>query len=145
MSFVTELPPVVVDASVSVALLAEERADVERHWSGWSQDGRMLLAPAMHWSEVGNILLKRKRMTPAQGAVLMGGLQRAGLEIADRGLPGVCFALELAARHRLSVYDATYLWLAIDIDGELATLDADLARAAEAEGVPLALPLWEPS
>ena len=40
----------------------------------------------------------------------------------------------------LSVYDATYLWLAIDIDGELATYDADLARAAEAEGVPLAIP-----
>jgi predicted nucleic acid-binding protein len=98
----------------------------------------------MHWSEVGNILLKRKRMTPAQGAVLMGGLQRVGLEIADRGLPGVCFALELAARHGLSVYDATYLYLAIDIDGELATLDGDLAKAAVAEGVALAFPLAQP-
>ncbi len=41
-----------------------------------------------------------------------------------------------ADRHRLSVYDATYLWLAIDVDGELATFDRDLARAAAAEGVP---------
>ena len=48
-------------------------------------------------------------------------------------------ALALAERHRLSVYDATYLWLAIDVDGELATFDRDLARAAAAEGVPLAL------
>jgi predicted nucleic acid-binding protein len=53
-------------------------------------------------------------------------------------------ALVLADRHRLSVYDATYLWLAIDIDAELATFDADLARAAVAEGVALALPLAEP-
>ena len=45
----------------------------------------------------------------------------------------------LAERHRLSVYDASYLWLAIDVDGELATHDRDLARAALAEGVALAL------
>lgn len=45
----------------------------------------------------------------------------------------------LAERHRLSVDDASYLWLAIDVDGELATLDRDLARAAVAEGVALAL------
>ena len=37
------------------------------------------------------------------------------------------------------MYDATYLWLAIDVDGELATFDRALARAAMAEGVPLAL------
>ena len=48
-------------------------------------------------------------------------------------------ALLLAERHHLSVYDATYLSLAIDVDGELATFDRDLARAARAEGVPLAL------
>ena len=47
----------------------------------------------------------------------------------------------LAERHRLSVYDATYLWLAIDVDGELATFDRALATAAEAEGVPLAIEL----
>jgi predicted nucleic acid-binding protein len=33
------------------------------------------------------------------------------------------------------VYDALYLQLAVDVDGELATLDRDLARAARAEGI----------
>ena len=50
-------------------------------------------------------------------------------------------AVALAAQHGLSVYDATYLWLAMDVDGELATFDRDLARAATAEGVPLAIKL----
>ncbi len=139
MTFIADLDPVIVDASVSIALIAEERPDVEPQWSRWSHEGRMLLAPAIHWSEVGNILLKRKRLTPERASLLMGSLQRAGIEIADRGLPGVCFAVELASKHGLSVYDATYLWLAIEIDGELATLDRDLARAAQAEGVALAL------
>ena len=68
-------------------------------------------------------------------------LEGAGLEVADRGPDGVRLALALAARHGLSVHDATYLWLAIDVDGELATFDRALAAAAAAavaEAVPLA-------
>jgi predicted nucleic acid-binding protein len=33
------------------------------------------------------------------------------------------------------VYDASYLQLALDIDGALATLDRALAAAANAEGI----------
>jgi predicted nucleic acid-binding protein len=47
-------------------------------------------------------------------------------------------ALRLAEQHGLTVYDAAYLDLAIDVDAELATLDRDLARAAVAEGVAVA-------
>jgi predicted nucleic acid-binding protein len=64
-------------------------------------------------------------------------LERIGIEPADRGAPGLHEAIILADRHRLSVNDAAYLWLAIDVDGELATLDRQLARAAAVEGVPL--------
>lgn len=44
-------------------------------------------------------------------------------------------ALKLAIKHRLSVYDATYLDLAIQESAVLVTLDNDLAAAAEREGV----------
>jgi len=43
----------------------------------------------------------------------------------------------LAARHRLTLYDAAYLELARRADLPLATLDQDLRAAAVAEGVPL--------
>ena len=50
----------------------------------------------------------------------------AGIEAADRGPVGVAYAGGLAEQHRLSTYDATYLWLAIDVDGDLATFGGAL-------------------
>ncbi len=139
MTVTHERPPVVVDASVAVALALRERQTVTAAWDQWIDEDRMLLATAVGWSEIGNALLHRLDGDPAEAALAVWSVQRAGLETADRGPAGVRFALDLAARHQLSVYDATYLWLAIDIEGELATLDVALARAAEAEGVALAL------
>jgi predicted nucleic acid-binding protein len=45
--------------------------------------------------------------------------------------------LELADRNRLTVYDATYLELALRLALPLATLDDELREAAQREGVPL--------
>lgn len=45
--------------------------------------------------------------------------------------------LSLARRYRLSAYDAAYLELALRTGLPLATLDASLAKAASAAGVPL--------
>ncbi len=44
--------------------------------------------------------------------------------------------IELAAAYGLTLYDATYLESAIRLELPLATLDADLARAAKLAGVP---------
>jgi predicted nucleic acid-binding protein len=45
--------------------------------------------------------------------------------------------LALADKHSLTVYDATYLELALRLSLPLATLDEDLRRAAQQEGVAL--------
>jgi predicted nucleic acid-binding protein len=45
--------------------------------------------------------------------------------------------LDLADRHKLTVYDATYLELALRRALPLATLDRDLRNAAQAEGIKL--------
>lgn len=130
--------PVVVDASFAVDGVMGD-VTVEAAWERWAAEGRMLLAPAIVWPEIGNALFVRRRVGLADVVAGLQAIELAGLETADRGPLGVQFALDLAVRHGLSVYDATYLWLAIDIDGELATRDLALARAAVAEGVPLAL------
>ena len=44
--------------------------------------------------------------------------------------------LNLARRYRLSAYDAAYLELALRLGLPLATLDADLAKAATTAGLP---------
>jgi len=47
--------------------------------------------------------------------------------------------LVLAERHRLTVYDAAYLELALRRGLPLASLDTDLRKAAQVEGIPLLL------
>jgi predicted nucleic acid-binding protein len=59
------------------------------------------------------------------------------LAITIDGTPDESGVLTLARRHRLTVYDAAYLELAVRNALPLATLDAMLATAARSEGVPL--------
>jgi predicted nucleic acid-binding protein len=134
MSFAAPPPPVVVDASFAVEALLEGGSSLER-WVEWIRDGRMRLVPAHFWAELANALLLGRRFEPGRAALTVGAAARAGLETADRGVAGVADALDLAGRHRLTLYDALYLQLATAVEAELATLDRDLARAARFEGV----------
>jgi predicted nucleic acid-binding protein len=131
--------PVIVDASVAVDLAIGERVETPNAVRAWIAEGRLLLAPAAAWTEIGHAILRRLDGDAIRATRRLEQVEATGLETADRGPGGVRSAMVLAERHRLSVYDATYLWLAIDVDGELATHDRDLARAALAEGVGLAL------
>ena len=134
MSFAAPLPPVVVDASFAVEALLEGGPFLER-WVEWIRDGRMRLVPPHFWAELANALLLGRRFEPGRAALTVAAAARAGIETADRGVAGVVDALDLAYRHRLTVYDALYLQLAADVDAELATLDRALAEAARAEDI----------
>ncbi len=63
--------------------------------------------------------------------------QIAQLAIVLEQSPDEAAVLALARRHRLTVYDAAYLELAIREGSPLATLDTALMRAARGESVPL--------
>jgi predicted nucleic acid-binding protein len=139
VSFSTPPAPVVVDASFAVEALLEGGPSLER-WVDWIRDGRMRLVPAHFWAELANALLLGRRFEPGRAALTVAAAARAGLGTADRGLAGIADALDLASRHRLTVYDALYLQLAADVEAELATLDRDLAQAARAEGVGVVTP-----
>ena len=134
MTFYVDTPPVVVDASVTIEFL-----DGDPRWTDtfdrWAVDDRTLLAPAHFLAEVANGHLRGRRVPAADIRARLERLVAAGIETADRGLHGLIEAIDLADRHGLTVYDALYLQLALDIDGELATLDKDLIRAAKAEGL----------
>jgi predicted nucleic acid-binding protein len=97
--------------------------------------------PGLWRIEVANSLsvkLRRGRITP---------LQRRESLVDLKLLPIYCHqetndhvwgrTLELADLHRLTIYDATYLELALRLSLPLATLDEDLRIAAHQEGVPL--------
>ncbi len=108
-------------AEVAAARVATERAIVPGFW----------------WYEIRNILLLNERRGRITGAESEKVLRSVG------SLPEVSFpqdsgeVIQLARKHRLSVYDAAYLALAKSEKLELATLDNDLAKAARAEGIAL--------
>lgn len=137
MTFSADRPPVVVDASVAVQSLTDTSTELDRAWLSWIGQGRMTLVPVQFWSEVANSLLRRHRLPAESTLLLLEELARVGLDTADRGTRGLAEAVHLAARNGLTVYDALYLQLALDVDGSLATLDRELSHAALAERVPL--------
>jgi len=96
------------------------------------------VVPCLWWFEVRNILVvneRRRRIGESDTAAFLLNLSRIRVRL-DR-LPEGDAVLRLARTHRLSVYDAAYLELAQREGLPLATLDADLRRAAAEEGVAL--------
>ncbi len=130
--------PFVIDASITacwafddedhpVAALALDRIRVD--------EARV---PSLWWFEVCNTLIvneRRGRLTEADVSAFLRGLSRLGVMV-DRE-PNEDHVLMLARRHRLTVYDASYLELASRETLPLATLDADLATAAHREKLQL--------
>ena len=94
--------------------------------------------PAIWWFEVRNVLLvneRRKRISERDTASFLRGLAR--LRVAIDRSPDDTEVLMLARRHRLSVYDASYLELARRDGLPLATLDKQLVAAASSVGLTL--------
>ena len=128
---------IVVDASIAIPLLQSD-AEAFALWDAWRRRGDLVLAPPNFSIELANGLLGGTSIRSAARVVeLLQLLTAAGYEVADRGATGIERAVQLAATHGLTVYDAAYLDLAIDVDGELATRDGGLRQAAGAEGVPV--------
>jgi predicted nucleic acid-binding protein len=101
--------------------------------------GAEAVVPGLWHLEVGNVLvgaMKRKRIDQAGVEAFVTLLQE--LEIAvdpETSVRAWGKTLDLAQQHRLSVYDAAYLELALRRGLPLATLDKALAGACRAAGV----------
>jgi predicted nucleic acid-binding protein len=137
VSFFYTLPPIVVDASATIEMLANNDKWIAT-FKDWSANDRVLLAPAGFLPEFANgLMLGRGRLAAGSAAARIDLALASGIEIADRGLAGLHEAMRLAQAHGMTVYDALYLQLALEVDAELATEDRQLMRAAIAEGVTL--------
>ena len=76
-----------------------------------------------------------KRLSEADTAAFLRDLTTLAIDLDMT--PETAEILRLSRAHQLSVYDAAYLELALRKNTPLATLDADLIRAARAESVPI--------
>ena len=79
-------------------------------------------------------LERRRKLKPDATAELLDAVDALGLQI-DASPPGQRRLLDLARQYDLSVYDASYLELAIRLAVPLATQDGALAAAATKAGL----------
>jgi predicted nucleic acid-binding protein len=117
----------VVDTSAVAALLFGEP---EAETVASQFEAARLVAPTLLAFELANVCLIKGRRHPRQRAALMAAFgMRASLGI-DEVAVDHAGVLALAAETGLTAYDASYLWLARELDAELVTLDRQLAKAA---------------
>jgi predicted nucleic acid-binding protein len=128
----------VLDASVAVAwAFADEEHPVAVAALALTRDDEGCV-PSLWWFEVRNVLIvneRRGRLRETDTALFLRNLARMPI-VVDRA-PEDAVVLTLARRHRLTVYDASYLELAARLAMPLATLDVPLAEAAQHENIPL--------
>jgi predicted nucleic acid-binding protein len=130
--------PLVIDASVTVCWAFDD----EEHSTAVAALDRLYreeaVVPGLWWFELRNALImneRRARITKTGTNEFLRDLSRLRILI-DRD-SSEAELMDLARLHRLTIYDATYLELALRTNSTLATLDDALAGAATAEGVPL--------
>jgi predicted nucleic acid-binding protein len=124
------LPWCFLDEATPEAMALLERLQSAEAW-----------VPSLWRAEVANVLLaaeRRQRITAtliAEFLSMLGGLTIRTDPDAEHRIHGP--VLHLARLHRLTVYDAMYLDLAMHRGLPLATRDGDLCRAARAAQVTL--------
>ena len=122
----------VVDASVVLKwFVPESHSDAARRLL---DADHQYLAPDLLFPEAGNAVWKKVRrgeLTAEEGQRLVVDLSRVAVDtIATRGLVADAYALASATGQ--TVYDATYLALAVRLETQLITADTRLAKALAA-------------
>ncbi|CCF01156.1 type II toxin-antitoxin system VapC family toxin [Sinorhizobium fredii] len=100
------------------------------------------LVPSLFWFEIRNLFVmaeRRGRVNP--GSALAMTLSLRGLPLQDGGFGNDVSVVDLALRHGLSGYDASYVALAKSSELPLATADRRMAAAARGEGLKIVGPL----
>jgi len=117
----------VVDAcAIAAVLFGEPDAEkvVER------TEGTQLAAPTLLWYEVGSVCLKKIATHPRMSKKLLEAFSLLdSLNITAVSIDHYQ-SVQLARKHRLTIYDASYLWLARYLRVEIVTLDQRLQRVA---------------
>jgi predicted nucleic acid-binding protein len=122
--------PVVVDASAMAALVFRE-PEAER--VSTRLDGLTVAAPVLLKTELASVARKKARRYPGDAARIFAALDlalddRSGLVWHDVNAVDVAI---LAHATGMTVYDATYVWLAGLLGADLVTLDARLAATTQ--------------
>jgi predicted nucleic acid-binding protein len=132
----------VLDASIAAAwFLPDEQSEAAEGLLG-ALGIAPGLVPSLFWFEARNLFVmaeRRGRLT--SGAALAAILKLRSLALNDSGTGNDVAIIDIALRHGLSGYDASYVALAKSAAMPLATADRKMATAARSEGVAVVGPL----
>lgn len=132
----------VLDNSVAMCWLLDDGRTSDRAYAAKVLDAlktRIAIVPGLWALEAANVIAKaeaRQLLTEAHASAFVATLLRLNIR-ADGATTSHALGetLHIARRYKLSAYDAAYLELALREGAPLATLDADLAKAAKKAGV----------
>ena len=128
----------VLDASVAAAWLFDDENEPRADAALTRIESDTAFVPQLWHLEVRNALLAAERRGRIKAHEVEERLRfLRELPVKTDTAPNLDRAFALARERQLSFYDALYLELALRRTGAVATLDAALARAAIAEGLPL--------
>lgn len=129
----------VIDASAALPWIFRDEASAasDELFARVARDGAAV--PAIFHLEVANVLVqaeRRKRVTKNYSGERLAVLSELRIEV-DSLSSGYVWTetITLARDEKLTVYDASYLELALRRGLDLATLDSDLANAGRRRGV----------
>ena len=130
----------VLDCSVALAWFFEdESSDYAEAVLKALSEGQEATAPVIWSLEVCNVLVvaeRRGRLGQAHASGFLTALAALPVKVeAAMSLAGLGAAVDRAREYQLTVYDASYLALAIQRGLPIATLDSKLADAARKSGV----------
>ena len=134
----------VIDASATLPWCFKDEATSEtKALLQRLRSGDRAIVPAQWPTEVMNglvVAVRRQRISFADVVEFAEALTSLPIEIEPASVPASWNVLLTTARDaRLTIYDAAYLQLARDRKLPLATLDADMQKAATADVIPLLL------
>lgn len=130
----------VLDASMALRFALEDEFD---------EDAERILTDVATAGAIVPSLWEYEVLNGLRSAERRGRITEAGVTHALRGLAGLPIEhitrrpdgsqlIAIARRYEISVYDASYLWLAMEANVPLASGDVDLRRTAMSAGVVLA-------
>ena len=134
----------VLDASVTMAWLLGDSKPADRAYAQGALEAlkhadRHAEVPVTWALEVANVIARaeaKSLLAEAQSKAFLEMLSNAPIRTDGATCAqALGSTLDLARRYHLSAYDASYLELALRAGLPLATLDADLAKAARKAGV----------
>ena len=135
----------VIDASIAAAWLFDDEDDRRAAAALTRIETDVALVPQLWHLEVRSALLAAERRGRIRADEIDDRLRfLQELPVRTDAEPNLGDAFALARTRRLSFYDALYLELARRRGAALATLDAALAQAAAAEGIPRVEPAAQP-